>query len=222
VGIDLMASENLRPNAEHARNGEVWVGEVKISRATGRPVALITAPIRFGNEFVGILGTPIELSHFSDTFVKNRSIGTTGYVYMMDSTGTVLAHPDADKILTSTAAKSYFVHEMLARDGGASEYEFEGEEKIAHFRRSKNKGWTIVATEPVNEFKAGVRTIQLYLILFGLLMLGDSVGAVLVIAGKVSRLIRSAVSELDSAVREFFAASSQISSSSQSLVQKLL
>src|ERR1700688_4062263 len=49
VGIDLMSIEGFRPNVEHARQGEVWVGEVMKSPATGRPVTLLTAPIRTGS-----------------------------------------------------------------------------------------------------------------------------------------------------------------------------
>jgi methyl-accepting chemotaxis protein len=72
IGIDLMSLDHFRPNAEHARQGELWVGEVGKSPATGRPVTLLTAPIKEGNQVVGILGTPIELSDFSDSFVKPR------------------------------------------------------------------------------------------------------------------------------------------------------
>src|ERR1035441_10479595 len=50
VGIDLMSMEGFRPNVEHARRGEVWAGEVMKSPATGRPVTLLTAPIKVGSE----------------------------------------------------------------------------------------------------------------------------------------------------------------------------
>ena len=62
VGVDLMSMEGYRVNVEHARQGELWVGEVMKSPATGRPVALLTAPIKGESQIVGILGTPIELS----------------------------------------------------------------------------------------------------------------------------------------------------------------
>jgi len=64
-----------------------------------------------------------------------------------------------------------------------------------------------------------VRTIQLYFLLFGSLMLGGTVFAVSFLASRVSRLIHGVVAELETAVQQFFASSSQISSSSQALAQ---
>ncbi len=61
IGIELMTIPGFRANVEHARRGEVWVGDAMASPATGRPVSLITAPIYAGDQLAGILGTPIEL-----------------------------------------------------------------------------------------------------------------------------------------------------------------
>ena len=219
VGVDLMSMEGFRPNVEHARRGEVWIGEVMKSPATGRPVTLLTAPIRVGSELVGMLGTPIELSDFSDTFVKKHSIGKTGYLYMIDGSGIVLAHPDAAKIMTLNIARTDFGREMLTKDAGSLRYEFDGARRVAHFRRSRIKTWTVVAMQPAKEFLAGVRTIQTYLALFGILLLGGTISAVLLIAGRVSRLIKDVVSELGNSSGHFAAAASQIALTAQSVAQ---
>jgi len=219
IGFDLMSMDGFRPNVEHARQGEVWVGEAMKSPATGRPVALLTAPIKVGNQFVGILGTPLELSDFSDTFVAKHRIGVTGYLYMFDGSGIVLAHPDPAKIMTLNIAKQDFGGEMLNRDFGSLQYEFQGIKKVAHFRRAQKKGWTVVATEPVNEFLAEVRNIQLYLALFALLMLGGTAGSGILISGKVARLINGAISDLGGSADQVVTAASRISQTSQSVAQ---
>jgi methyl-accepting chemotaxis protein/methyl-accepting chemotaxis protein-1 (serine sensor receptor) len=72
---------------------------------------------------------------------------------------------------------------------------------------------------PAKEFQAGVRTIELYLVGFGLLMLGGTVCAVLFVAGRVSHLIRNVVSDLDGSAGQVVAASSQIAQTSQSVAQ---
>ncbi|MGA2114605.1 MAG: methyl-accepting chemotaxis protein [Bryobacteraceae bacterium] len=218
VGFDLASVEGFRVNAEHARQGEVWMGEVMKSPATGRPVTLLTAPINAGGQVVGILGTPIEVSNFSDAFVKNHPIGKTGCLFMLDSAGITLAHPDPAKIMTSVA-NTDFGREMLTRGQGSLQYESEGTTKIAHFRRAQKKAWIIGAMLPAKELREGVRTIQLYLVLFGLVMLTGTVCAVLVIAGRVSRLIRSVVSDLGGSAGQVVAASSQIAQTAQSVAQ---
>jgi methyl-accepting chemotaxis protein len=138
---------------------------------------------------------------------------------MFDGSGTILADPDAAKILTLNIAQTSFGREMLGRQSGSLQYEFAGTSSTAHFRRSQKKAWTIVATEPTKEFLAGVRTIQSYLALFGLIMLGGTVCAVLVIAGRVSRLINDAVSDLSGSAEQFVSASSQIAHTAQSVAE---
>jgi len=219
VGIEVAAIEGYRPNIEHARQGEVWVGEVMKSPATGRPVILVTAPIRTAGGLVGILGTPIELSDFSDNFVKGHRVGRTGYLYMFDRAGVILAHPDATKILNWNVGQTEFAGEMMGRDSGSLRYEFEGASVMAHFQRFQKKGWTIVAAVPTKELLEGVRTVQFYLVLFGLLTLGGTVGAVLLVAGKVSGLINDVVSELSGSAEQVVEAASQIAQTSQSVAQ---
>ena len=222
VGIDLMSIDGFRPNVEHARQGQVWVGEVMKSPATGRPVALVTAPIRVEGRLVGILGTPLELSDFSDTFVKDHRIGKSGYLYMFDSSGILLAHPDPTKIMTTNIAKTDFGSEMLNRNSGSLQYEYEGTARTAYFQRSQKKAWTIVAMASTKELLAGVRTVQVYLVLFGILMLGGTVGAVLVIAGRVSRSVIEIASQLSGTAEQFTAAAAQIAQTSQSVAQGAL
>jgi methyl-accepting chemotaxis protein len=219
VGVELMSIEGYRVNVEHARQGELWVGEVMKSPATGRPVALLTAPIKAESRIVGILGTPLELSDFSSGFVSKYRIRGTGYLYMFDASGTILAHPDPSRILSLNIGDTGFGREMLNRHSGSLSYEFEGIAKTAHFQRPQKKPWTVAAVVPDQELLASVRTVEFYLTLFGVVMLSGTVLAVSYLAGRVSRLIGGVVAEIKGAAREFLSASSQISSSSQSLAQ---
>jgi methyl-accepting chemotaxis protein len=219
VGFDLSAHEGFLPNVEHARRGEVWMGEGMRSPATGRAVALLTAPILAGGRLVGILGTPIGLSDFSDAFVKDKHIAETGYLYMIDGSGMLLAHPDIKKIMDPKLPKMPFQDELLAKDAGSLRYDYEGTTKTAHFQRSARKKWTIVATAPISELMAPVRKIQFYLVLFGLGTLGGTVLAVMLIAGKLSRSIGYIVSDLSGSAEQFLSASTQMAQTSQTVAQ---
>ena len=77
VGFDLTSVEGFRVNVDRARQGEAWFGDVMKSPATGRPVALLTAPVRSGNRIVGIRNA-IELSDFSAGFVREVSHSRDG------------------------------------------------------------------------------------------------------------------------------------------------
>jgi len=219
VGFELTSVPGFKANVEHALQGEVWMGDVMKSPATGRPVTLLTAPITSRNRVVGILGTPIELSNFSDSFVSKYHIGKTGYLYMVDGSGTVIAHPDESKILSMNVRGTGFGPQMLGSDSGSLTYVQDGTADTAHFRRAHIKPWTVAAVVPTRELLAGVRTIQAYLLLFGLMSLAGTLFVVILLASKVSRMVHDTAGELEAAVRQFFSASSQISSSSQALAQ---
>lgn len=217
IGIDLMSLDDFRANAEHARMGEIWIGDVRKSPATGRPVVLVTAPIKAAGRVAGILGTPIELSSFSDQFIQNHRVGKTGYMYMLDRAGTVLAHPDAAKILTLNLGKTDFGREIMSRDSGSLQFVWDGQKQTAYFRHARNNGWIIIASLPSRELMAGVRKIQAYILGFALVMLGGTIGAVLWIAGSVSRDLNRIVSSLRGSADQFTAAACQITQVSQAV-----
>ena len=110
--------------------------------------------MKAGGQFVGILGTPIELSDFSGSFVSKDRIRETGYLYMFDASGTVLAHPDAAKIMSLNIGSTDFGREMLNQSRGSLSYEYEGILSTAHFQRSQRKPWR----PPKNNFTSWVRS----------------------------------------------------------------
>ncbi len=166
IGFDLNSVEGFRVNLEHGRQKETWIGEVMKSPATGRPVLLITAPIIAEGKMIGLLGTPIELSEFSDTFLKGYRIAKTGYLFMFDASGTMLAHPDG-KLILNENVKNIDV-DLLGKQSGAVTYVWGGETKVEHFERAHIKPWTVAAVVPRQELLTEAHRIEMFLALFGL------------------------------------------------------
>jgi len=218
VGIDITTISGFRSNVEHGRLKEIWMSEVMKSPATGRPVLLITAPIIAGGKVVGLLGTPIELTFFSDASLKNYRIAQTGYLMMFDSSGTMLAHPDSKLILNDNVGASNG-RDMLGRDKGVVRYASNGVYRVAHFQRAHVKPWTVAAVVPEGELLAEARRIEMFMTVFGLLALAASCGAIWRIAGNASRRIGEIVAQLGNSTMQFTDATQQIAASSQSLAQ---
>lgn len=218
VGFDLMSVEGFRVNVEHGRQREPWLGEVMKSPATGRPVLLITAPILADGKMIGLLGTPIELGEFSDTYIKNYHIGQTGYLFMFDAAGTMLAHPDTKLILNDNVRNSPGAP-MMDQDSGWLRYKRQGIAKVARFERAHLKPWKVAAIVPEKEYLAETHRIKVFLAVIGLLSLGASFSAVWMVAGKASRRIEHVAAELTESTAQFTSATHQIASSSQSLAQ---
>ena len=218
VGFDLTSMEGFRRNVEHARQKQAWMGEVMKSPASGRPVLLLTAPIVAEGKVVGLLGTPIELSVFSDQFIKDYRFGQSGYLFMFDASGTMLAHPDTTLILNDNVGNSPG-RAMMDSDSGWLTYTREGVAKIARFQRARVKPWKVAGIVPKPELLRAAHRAEFFLTLFGFVGLGASFGAVWVVAGRASHRITRIAAQLAESTAQFTSATNQISSSSQSLAQ---
>lgn len=218
VGIDLSSVEGYRVNVEHGRQGEVWIGEVTKSPATGRPVVLITAPIIKAGQTIGLLGTPIGLNEFSDAFIKAYRLGETGYLFLFDASGTMLAHPDSKLILNDNVRNSPGAA-MMDQDKGWLTYTRAGVTKIARFQKAQLKPWKIAAVVPRSELLAEANHIEMLTVLFGLIALAGSLGAAWLVAGKAADRIRSVAAQLSEGAEQTASAALQVSSASQALAK---
>ena len=218
VGFDLTSVEGFRANVEHGRQGEAWIGEVMKSPASGRPVILITAPIVKAGQTIGLLGTPIELSEFSDAFIKTYKLGNTGYLFMFDSSGTMLAHPDTKLILNDNVRNSPGAP-MMDQDQGWLMYTRAGITKIARFQKAQIKPWKIAGVVPRSELLAEAYHAETVMVFLGLVALAGSLGAAWVVAGKAANRIRGIAAQLAEGAKQTASAASQVSSSSQALAK---
>lgn len=197
LDIDISSISVYATNVQKAKEGVMWISEAGKSPASGRPVALLTAPIyNKNNEYVGILGTPFELIDFSEKSVANTKVGETGYLYMCDSQGLTLAHPEENLILSMDLKDYDFGRKMLAQKSGLITYEWEGKEKVAVFQQDKESGWIIVGTAFTDEYTAPIRALALVAVILSVISLALIFAITWLIAGSVSKVINKVVSNL--------------------------
>jgi methyl-accepting chemotaxis protein len=157
-GINIAGKEFFK----HAKNSsDAIISEMTISKATGKPIVMACVSIKSDNgEFLGVLGTVIKADAFSG-IISGRKIGETGYGYMIDDNGLILAHPKPENILkldvSGISEMASINKRMMAYQTGVEEYEFKGVNKIAGFAPVGVNGWSISATQDQAEFlKAAV------------------------------------------------------------------
>ncbi|SDN62268.1 methyl-accepting chemotaxis protein [Acetanaerobacterium elongatum] len=73
---------------KQAKSGTSYISSPLIDKTTGKVTILAATPM--GNEVM--FGT-IDYKHFND-IVKKISIGQSGYAFVVDKAGTIIAHPD--------------------------------------------------------------------------------------------------------------------------------
>ena len=150
-GIDLMTLPPYKTNAQKSGSGQVWLSGVNKSPASGRPVVLLTVPIKKDGIVIGILGTPVELNNFSKEYIDVIKSGESGYAYMADADGVIIAHPDKELIFNKNLKDFDFGPEMLQIKNGKQQYVFKGVKNIQYFRTNRQTGWIISMTDSIEE-----------------------------------------------------------------------
>lgn len=89
-----------------AKNGQNHISEsTYISSLTNNPCITVAVPIIRNGETIGVLGGDINLNGLQE-IVSNIKIGNEGYGYLVDASGTYIAHPDfEEKVLNGESGE---------------------------------------------------------------------------------------------------------------------
>jgi methyl-accepting chemotaxis protein len=206
---------------QKAKGGNANVGAVVKSKKTGTSVTSACAPIMKNGVFIGAVIEGIKLDSLSEKVAAK--MGETGYGFMVDSKGMVLAHPKKEFILeldlTKEAGMQEIAGKMLAKQTGTDSYAYKGVGKIAGFAPVALTGWSVGITQDADEFLAAARSIRNFIAIVGLIFLALTVVCVAFFAKSISNPIRNAVDQMNEAAHQVATASGQVSGASQTLAE---
>lgn len=158
------------------------VSDVIVSRETGHAITVIAAPIKEKDAVAGVLFGVVNLPYFSKQFVAPIKAGDTGYAYIADKKGMIIAHPDPAQIMKLNISEFDFGRKILADGNGELSYNFKGVDKIAAFKSEPQFGWAVVISAPTEEIMAPVRTIGLMNLAVGLTVVVVAIGLMILLA----------------------------------------
>jgi methyl-accepting chemotaxis protein len=206
---------------QNAKGGKPNVGAVVKSKKTGNPVATVCAPIMKDGTFVGAVVDVLKIDYLSEKVTAK--VGETGYGFMTDSKGLIIAHPKKEFILELDLSKEAGMQEimskMLAKKTGSESYVFKGVSKIAGFAPIGLTGWAVCITQNTDEFLAAAHSIRNFIVITGIIFLALTIVGVAFFARSISSPIKSAVDQMSEGANQVAAASSQVSAASQSLAE---
>ena len=148
---------------KQAMAGNVFVSGVTADGHTGRPVFTIAGPVVNKGTVGGVLCGFVEMAKFNSLFIDRVTLSETGYAFMFDDAGIVIAHPDATQVLKTKMEDLDFGKQMLAKRNGNHLYTYDGLERFAYLAQDAELGWTVavgVGTEELNAPAIKIRNIN--------------------------------------------------------------
>lgn len=144
---------------------------IEDSTNPGVMIMQTAVPVYSDGAIIGVLYMLHDGTYLS-SITNQVSFGETGTAYMINSEGTNIAHPDANKVLNqenaikqgaSNAASASLVNTLktvLQGGNGYSVYEYEGVKKCVGYSDVPDYNWHVVVSAAYNEMYAGTENIK--------------------------------------------------------------
>ncbi|MCP3926182.1 MAG: methyl-accepting chemotaxis protein [Desulfobacterales bacterium] len=144
--------------------GKTVISDFVRSKSTKKLICVVCVPVfSDSNEFIGSVGLVIKVD-FLDELISTKTIGKTGYSFMINSKGVVLAHPNKKFILSLDITKLEELKgpakKMMSGTEGFVGYTFKGTEKTSGYGKVNIVKWFVVTTQDNDEFFAASRSIR--------------------------------------------------------------
>jgi signal transduction histidine kinase len=196
--LRVYTSADLRSWADdeafrRARDGDVYVGDVTHGR-TAEPIMTLAVPLRFTP--VDIRGALIAKVNLATLWspVSHMRLGQSGYGFVVDRHGTVIAHPDPSNVLMAVNMSAHpAVIRGLERssDDVAEVHRLpDGRDVMTTAVRVARPQWLVVVEEPAATALAEVRRAERLAALLGLVALGGAFGISSWFSARVARPVR--------------------------------
>lgn len=130
--------------------------QVVISKTTGKPSLILSVPIHGVDKLVaGVMAMGMSISDLSER-ITNIHIGKTGYAFLLDEAGKVVAHQKQEFV---NNAVDFSAHPAALTSTSDSKkrivFEEDGRKVIAYAQRTTH-GWTMIAQQDYDEAFAAI------------------------------------------------------------------
>ncbi|WZL71966.1 methyl-accepting chemotaxis protein [Clostridiaceae bacterium 35-E11] len=148
---------------------------------TGKLVISVVAPIFQEGKSVGASVIDVSIDKLA-TMMSQYKIGENSYAILIDNTGTIVYHPDKEKILKENITEvaggmGQIGKSMIRGESGVKTYSYNGQTKYVAYMPIGINGWSVAMTIPeeyVVDKVSGIRKIVL--LIYGLSCIGLAIG----------------------------------------------
>ena len=157
--------------------GETVISEPLMSMDIHDKAMVVSTPLlNAAGKPAGVLYAILPCRDVVASTIEGVRIGKTGYAYIVDNGGLMLAHPDAKLIQEFDAKKVEWGRQVLASPQGTLRYTTDtGVDRLLNFRLDPESGWIAVTCldfSEINETTAHIRNAALGIMLAGAAIVG--------------------------------------------------
>lgn len=190
-----------------AMAGEANMSDPLISMLNQTVTVVFAAPIADEDgKIVGVLTAMVDGDIISE-IVEDMRYGVTGYAFIIDGEGTVIAHRDRDLVMEQAnyidiaqgddtyADLAELLTWMLEAEQGVGSYHFNGNDIYAGFAPVGDTGWSLAISVHEDEVMAGVNELRTTLVIITGAFLAFGIIVTAFIGRSITRPIASIVKQ---------------------------
>lgn len=184
------------------------ISDFLVSRSTGKPSINIAVPVMVNGQLTGVLSGTLGLDRVN-TLIKSVKFGESGYGFLVEDSGLILAHPTLEKAIGKLSLSEKKISADLgltdaeldsrllalfkqANDSGQQTrglYALGGSDRVSVFTPIKLAGghqWVMAVTVPAAEAVAPVKKLTFSLLSAALIMLALAVIYIMVMSQRIA------------------------------------
>lgn len=136
--------------------GNTFITDAYISAFTKAPTVTISAPIKDkSGKVIGVLASDISLKAIWE-IAERTTIGSTGYIYVVDQSGTLIAHQNKERVLNKDNVKANAAVQAVL-NGSTGHMEVVSTKKVeslTSYAPVKDYGWGVLTHLPAKELNS--------------------------------------------------------------------
>lgn len=168
--------------------GKTVFSEALLNKSTGKLSIIIAAPILNNGQLVGLIGANIPFTDINERIIATK-VGKTGYNFMIQKDGFVLAHPNVELVMKLNLLEDKTISEDMRNLGkkmtqgeiGIGKYQYNGVDMIAAYMPLPGTDWAIAANIEAREVASRLNSLTQIFVILTFIIIALSIGVTYII-----------------------------------------